>query len=85
MSALLVVQPSTALTPDQQAALTQAVQTLPPDWTVIVGAADTMTKDRFSVRVIGISFVTSSTFGPQALPEQLAAFLERARREHAPT
>ena len=41
-----------------------------------------LTTDQFTVRVVGSTFAIVSTFNHLARPEQLAAFVERVRRDH---
>lgn len=83
--ASLTIRPSAGLTIDQRDALALAVQTLPSAWGVLV-YVDTVagqSMHRFTVRVVGPTFTAIAPFGPGTRPDELAAFVDRVRQEHA--
>jgi hypothetical protein len=81
----LVVHTAAKLTPAQEEALKQAVQTLPDDWRVMVDMEVFPHEgERFYVRIAGDGFATVSGFAGATRPEQLSAFVERTRRANQP-
>jgi hypothetical protein len=81
----LVVHAAAKLSHAQEQALALAVTTLPDAWRVVVNTEDLLHEgDRFSVRITGEGFAIVSGFAAATRPEQLAAFVERTRRDRHP-
>jgi hypothetical protein len=84
VGASLTIRQSVKMTSEQQDAIALAAKALPAAWRLFV-YADTAVgsqPQRFTVRIVGPGFTAISAFGPGTRTEQLAAFIERIRREH---
>jgi hypothetical protein len=77
MPAAVDVKPAVNLSSAQEQAVRLSAVTLPDGWTITAENEGS----GFMVRVIGIGFVALSAFDRLTHPEQLAAFIERVRRE----
>jgi hypothetical protein len=83
MPASLIVRYPARLTPQQEETLDLAAGRLPEDWRVEVHTEDSSPYEgRFSVKVSGQGFASSADFRSSTEPNQLAKFVERARRDH---
>ena len=84
MGASLTIRDSARLTSEQKDAIALSAQALPATWRLFV-YADTVAgheANRFTVRIVGPGFTAISPFGQGTRTDQLAAFIERIRREH---
>ena len=82
MPADLLIYATAEVTPAQRATLAEAATALSGDWRLIVrGESGFGGRQFFSVRLFGGEFTTVRMFGPEDAPEQIAQFIDDAKRD----